>query len=132
MSDKTLSPFKAYFRLTLQDSINNIFDKDFWDELFKETNEISGNWLAKTALSDFKAPQLKRDANIKFDYDNVLNTYETLYTVNMYHSPIEIELNSYEVKVLQITEIGITFQDKENEVYTIKTDENFKLISVER
>ena len=50
----------------------------------------------------------------------------------MYHSPIEIELNSYEVKVLQITEIGITFQDKENEVYTIKTDENFKLISVER
>ena len=132
MSDKTLSPFKAYFRLTLQDSINNIFDKDFWDELFKETNEISGNWLAKTSLSDFKAPQLKRDANIKFDYDNVLNTYETLYTVNMYHSPIEIELNSYEVKVLQITERGINFQDKENEVDTIKTDENFKLISVER
>ncbi len=132
MPDKTLTPFNAHFQLTLQDSVNNLFKKDFWDGLFKDTNKISGNWLAKTSLSDFKVPQLKRDANIKFDYDNVLNTYETEYTIDMYYSIIEIKLNSYEVKVLQISELGITFQDKENEIYTTKTDENFKLISVEK
>ena len=132
MSDQLLIPFKAKFQLNLENDVNSLFTKEYWDSLFDNKEKVSGNWLAKVSLSDFKVPQLKKDASISFNTDFIKNTYEQEYTVDMYNSKIRVQLDTYEVTILQSTELGFLFSYEDGSTYTTKTDENFKLIRIEK
>lgn len=116
------------FQLTLEKHIYKLFTEDYWNSLFVNKEKVSGNWLAKISLQEFDVPQLKKDANIKFDHDNIKNTYEKEYTIDMYNSKVRIELNSYGVEVLKTVNNDITFKDKDGFIYTTAVDENFKLV----
>jgi hypothetical protein len=132
MQNQLLIPFKAKFQLNLENDVNKIFSKEYWDSLFENKEKVSGNWLAKISLSDFKVPQLKKDANIQFNTDFIKNTYEDVYTIDMYNSKIRIQLDSYEVTILQYDNLEFLFSYKDGSTYTTKTDENFKLIRIEK
>jgi hypothetical protein len=132
MQNQLLIPFKAKFQLNLENDVNKIFSKEYWDSLFENKEKVSGNWLAKISLSDFKVPQLKKDANIQFNTDFIKNTYEDVYTIDMYNSKIRIQLDSYEVTILQYNNLEFLFSYKDGSTYTTKTDENFKLIKIEK
>ncbi len=132
MQNQLLIPFKAKFQLNLENDVNKIFSKEYWDSLFENKEKVSGNWLAKISLSDFKVPQLKKDTNIQFNTDFIKNTYEDVYTIDMYNSKIRIQLDSYEVTILQYNNLEFLFSYKDGSTYTTKTDENFKLIKIEK
>lgn len=131
MPDQLLIPFKAKFQLNLENDVNKLFTKTEWQDLFLKSEKVSGNYLAKITLQDFDYPQKYKDSNIRFNYDFIKNTYEQEYTVDMYNSKIRIQLNTYEVKILQYKNFEFLFSYEDGSTYTTKTDENFKLIRIE-
>lgn len=133
MLNQPLIPFKAIFQLNLENDVSKLFTKDDWDNLFLNRDKVSGSYLAKITLQDFEYPQKYKIANISFNHDFIRNTYEQVYTIDMYNTKIRIQLNSHEVTILQYDNSEFLFSyNKDGSTYRTKTDENFKLIRIEK
>ena len=132
MSDQLLTPFKAIFQLNLENDVSKLFTRDDWNNLFKNRDKVSGYYLARITLQDFEYLQKYKVANISFNHDFIRNTYEQVYTIDMYNTKIRIQLDSDEVTILQYNNLEFLFSYKDGSTYTTKTDENFKLIRIEK
>lgn len=123
-----LVPFKAHFEYYHNDNINKFFDETVWKRIFEGREKITSRVLVHNHSVGFNIPYNKRETKVNLDFDNIHSTYPEEVTINNFNVNLEFKINSKPIIVLQIIDNKITFSNDKDEVYTIDTNENLKLI----
>jgi hypothetical protein len=125
---QTLIPFKAFFQLQFDDTLSKHILESTWNNIFSDKEQITGFYLARNISTSFNIPYFKKVANLNFDFDTISKVYSEFYKKSELHSNFRFNLNTYPITVLQILDNKITFSNNINEIFTVCTTEDLKLI----
>jgi hypothetical protein len=126
-----LIPFKANFQYHHNDNINKHFDEAIWKRLFEKNSELTTSILVHNHSVCFDIPYNKRDTKINLDFDQIHSTSPEKLEITDFRTNVEFKIDSKQVLVIQILDNNITFSNDKNEIYTVETNDNLRLIGKE-
>lgn len=135
MTTQTLIPFKAKFIIavntTMKDFFKNPDEISLKEKFIKVADKLGNVDIAKLINYNHLGSNMYDEyKHLHLKYNQVFDVSPSNMLVDDEDFSLSFKLQSSEVEVLQIIDEKVTFSNSLNEVHTVETHDNLKLIKV--